>query len=267
MLSRSRSVWKNSDSCSLQNNLLGLKIEVMLQQCSLSITLWVALLLGTSYFAAKASPLEEAYPMRRDTGLPFPTLKSRQDNHETFRPQEDYEYMLSALDTMQHQYFNGCTWPAAIDWTASVMETYISSVLITLSSSSSYQVPSNGVNGLFSSDKNQEQLIETYFNQVVNFYYAQHAQSLTAQANDDMLWTVLGWLEAVKFIKVHSALHYSSGSSSFYGEQYVADFAHRARLFYDLASQGYDNVLCGGGIDWNPHLTPYKNTITNSLYV
>ncbi|KAI9712450.1 MAG: hypothetical protein M1820_001663 [Bogoriella megaspora] len=198
------------------------------------------------------------------------SVRRRQSNSQAFNSSETHEHFLAALDTMQHQYFNGCTWPAAIDWTAAVTQTYLASAMITLSSATPYQVLAGGARNLEGSAASTEALIERYFKQINNFYYAQHAQALTAEAYDDMQWVVLGWLEAIKFIDVHSQLHYQEGrnaSGDYLGKSRISDFAHRARLFYDLASQGYSTTLCGGGMDWNPNELPYKNAITNELYI
>ena len=201
-----------------------------------------------------------------------PPLSGIQSDNQSFIPAGDYDYLLSALDTMQYQYFNGCTWPTSIDWTAAVLQTYLASSLISISSSTSYSVSSLGSNTLSGQANFTNSLVTRYFDQLVNFYYAQHAQSLTTQKYDDMQWVVLGWLEAVKFVNVHTKLHYSSASSAtpsvnFSGKAYIRDFAHRARLFYDLASQGYSTNLCGGGMVWDSTDTPYKNAVTNELYV
>lgn len=52
-----------------------------------------------------------------------------------------------------------------------------------------------------------------------------------------------------------------------HGNQFVPGYAHRARVFYDLAARGYDTTYCGGGMVWNPSLGPYKNAITNELFI
>lgn len=90
-----------------------------------------------------------------------------------------------------------------------------------------------------------------------------------------MLWVVLGWLESMKFIKTHSRLYDSLAIPDsneeqhelWHGNQFVSGYAHRARVFYDLAARGYDSKYCGGGMTWNPFLGPYKNAITNELFI
>ncbi|TGO59387.1 hypothetical protein BCON_0045g00500 [Botryotinia convoluta] len=168
--------------------------------------------------------------------------------------------MLSALDVLQGDYF--ATWqgiyPTGIDWTSAVIGTYVAGALTTITKSFSE----------LSSPKTNENILNKYFTEVIGFYFGQDAFSLRQQAYDDMLWVVLGWLDTVKFIDLHSELHYSNDSQpEWYGQQYKPAFAHRARLFWELASQGWDTTLCGGGMIWSPYLTPYKNAITNELYI
>ncbi|PQE20408.1 Six-hairpin glycosidase protein [Rutstroemia sp. NJR-2017a BBW] len=168
--------------------------------------------------------------------------------------------MISALDVLQGDYF--ATWqglyPTGIDWTSAVIGTYVSAALTTLTKSFAY----------LSSPSTNENTINKYFSEVIGFYFGQDAFSLRTQAYDDMLWVVLGWLETIKFIDLHSNLHYSNASQpEWYGKQYIPAFAHRARMFWELASQGWDTTLCGGGMIWSPYLTPYKNAITNELYI
>jgi hypothetical protein len=81
---------------------------------------------------------------------------------------------------------------------------------------------------------------------------------------------VLGWLEATQFIEGHSATHYAPdelGGKEWHASQFLPAFAHRARVFYELAEEGWDWRLCGGGMNWNPRLLPYKNAITNQLFI
>jgi hypothetical protein len=180
---------------------------------------------------------------------------------------------------MQDEYFQPWIgeWPSAIDWTAAVMGSHVSGALATLSKSL----------GLYQLDddegyKLRENTIDLYFSQVVGSYYGQNALSIRHQAFDDMLWVVLGWLDTTQFIDLHTASYHQRGSQStgmgegipeilrnqtWHGNTWVPAFAHRARVFWELASKGWDYVLCGGGMTWNPRLEPYKNAITNELYI
>ncbi|CAK7271824.1 hypothetical protein SEPCBS57363_004820 [Sporothrix epigloea] len=182
---------------------------------------------------------------------------------------------LEALRVMQDDYFEPWLglWPKAIDWTAAVMGTHVAGALSSLSLGLSAE---DGI-------KEKENLITVYFSQLLSYYFGQDAFSIRNEAYDDMLWVVLGWLETVQFIDYHTTLYRQStaedGSSlnrlrpgllrnqSWHGNLWTPAFSHRARIFWDIASQGWDNKLCGGGMTWNPRLEPYKNAITNELFI
>lgn len=181
--------------------------------------------------------------------------------------------LLEALDVMQSNFFQLWlgTWPDAIEWTAAVMGTQISASLNALTRSTDY----NGLHGLSTLASNttiDENLVNRYFSHLLAFYFGENSFALRGQAYDDMLWVVLGWLEAIKLINVHSDLHYTSAEGTeplegWYAKQFIPSFAHRVRIFYELASKGWDISLCGGGMIWSPYLAPYKNAITNQLYI
>ncbi|KAL8776250.1 MAG: hypothetical protein Q9213_008340 [Squamulea squamosa] len=195
-------------------------------------------------------------------------------------PSDTFNALLQALDVMQSHFYTiwQGQWPNAIDWTAAVMGTQVSATLAAMSETWQYCTKSH--HGLSMQDHERENTINRYFTQIASFYFGENAFSLRTQAYDDMLWVVLGWLESIKFINLHSNLHHAviynvnpnvrasePNSSVWYADQFIPQFAHRARLFYDLASNGWDTSLCGGGMTWNPHLAPYKNAITNQLYI
>ncbi|KAJ4363914.1 hypothetical protein N0V83_009366 [Neocucurbitaria cava] len=126
-----------------------------------------------------------------------------------------------------------------------------------------------------------ENEINKYFAQITSYYFGEDHFAIRLQAFDDMLWVVLGWIEAANFVSVHSETHYSPagtgefeeeqpgwrGSKEWHARQFIPAFAHRARVFYELAETGWDWRLCGGGMTWNPRLLPYKNAITNQLFI
>lgn len=175
---------------------------------------------------------------------------------------------------MQKQYFSLWLgkWTTAIDWTAAVMGTYVSATLSSLSNSIDYIMP-----GTFDSNRKMDieaQMVENeinkYFGQSAAFYYGEDAFAIRLQAYDDILWVVLGWLESIQFIESHSKKHYATSGvedGEWHAQQFIPVFAHRARVFYELAEKGWDWRLCGGGLTWNPRLLPYKNAITNELFI
>jgi len=170
---------------------------------------------------------------------------------------------IEALDVLQEAYYEVWQgiWPTSIDWTSAVIGTYVASALSTLSEYASSES--------LESAEYTENLINKYFSQLVGSYFGQDVFALRQEAYDDMLWVVLEWLEAIKFIYAHSVRQYQSSAGQFrwHGAQYIPAFAHRARIFWDLASVGWDTKLCSGGMIWSPYLTPYKNAITNELYI
>ncbi|KAJ8118946.1 hypothetical protein OPT61_g146 [Boeremia exigua] len=183
----------------------------------------------------------------------------------------------NGLEAMQSSYFS--IWlgkyTTAIDWTAAVMATHVSATLASLSRSLAYTIP-----GTFDKSTNlgvEAQMVENeinkYFGQVLTYYFGEDHFAIRLQAYDDILWVVLGWLESIQTIEGHSASHYGSSlhgdskTSEWHARQFIPAFAHRARVFYELAEQGWDWRLCGGGMTWNPRLLPYKNAITNQLFI
>ncbi|SPO06542.1 related to glycosyl hydrolase [Cephalotrichum gorgonifer] len=188
------------------------------------------------------------------------------------------EMAYNALVTMQREFWDpqSKTWPTAIDWTAAFIHTAFTGMTDTLSMASDES---------FANMNEDEVLktVETYFNQIVDFYSGQNAASLRGQAFDDMLWVVLGWLESTSFIKSHSDLHYSGDDDRVssrlrrrialvsrawqQGNEWMGAFGLRAREFWDLARVGWGEDLCGGGMRWSPHLLVYKNAITNQLWI
>ncbi|RMD43030.1 hypothetical protein DV735_g2131, partial [Chaetothyriales sp. CBS 134920] len=175
--------------------------------------------------------------------------------------------VLDALKAMQDTYFDlsVATWPAAIDWTAAVLGTQVSAALWSIVSSLTNDLPRESCAELLSA----QNLIDTYFSHAFMFYFGENAFGLRNQAYDDMLWVVLGWLERLKFTEMFSHKHWrasSQASTAWYGLGINPLAAHRARIFYELASKSWDESLCGGGCIWNPYLTPYKNAITNELF-
>lgn len=189
-------------------------------------------------------------------------------------PLNPLEELHHALETMQTHFFQLWlgTWPSAIDWTAAVMGTHLSASLYSLTRSLEYVLPGTLSSAASDEAERVENEINKYFSQSVAYYFGENAFAIRTQAYDDMLWVVLGWLESIKFIHLHNSKHYpttkdSVGEGAWYGTQFEPQFAHRARIFYDLAAKGWDTTLCGGGMIWSPHLGPYKNAITNELYI
>ncbi|WEW58937.1 hypothetical protein PRK78_004405 [Emydomyces testavorans] len=201
-------------------------------------------------------------------------------------PRGTLKWMLDAINVMQSNYFViwQAKWPSASDWTAAVMGTQVSATISAISSTlddilrrDSRATVAGGCDDPDSQPFNAlayENLIDYYYQQTTAFWYGEDFFGLRLQAYDDMLWVVLEWLESIKFQNQHSELHYPSHLNSrdtllefWHGNQFKVPAAHRSRVFYDLAAKGWDNTLCEGGMIWSPWLTPYKNAITNELFI
>ncbi|KAI5243472.1 hypothetical protein E4T42_07309 [Aureobasidium subglaciale] len=164
-----------------------------------------------------------------------------------------FRHVIDALDVMQSNFFELWigTWPSAIDWTGAVTNTIVSSAIGSIARAS------NETEG-----DDYSKTINKYFSHNAAYYFGEDAFSIRNEAYDDILWVVLGWLESIRTIEYRN-----STDPFWHGTQFIPAFSHRARLFWDLASKGWDTDLCGGGMLWNPRLLPYKNTITNQLFI
>lgn len=169
------------------------------------------------------------------------------DPHTT--KHSDLDNVAAALATLQDRFFSlaSGTYPTGIDWTRAVVGTLLAASTASLSAS----VPHRA-------------LSDHYLSQLIAFFYGQDDVGLKQQAFDDILWVVLQWLEAVKTIDARVALF---PESAWTGAEWRAPFAQRALEFYTLAETGWDTLLCGGGMVWSPWLEPYKNAVTNELFV
>ncbi|KAK7431243.1 hypothetical protein QQZ08_002284 [Neonectria magnoliae] len=190
------------------------------------------------------------------------------------------DYAVEALAVLQDQYFQPdyATWPSAIDWTAAVAGTVIAGMLTTLSKSLASIELTSGTDW-----KAKENLISSYYAQLVGSYFGQDVLSIRGQAYDDILWVALGWVEAIKFVTTHTDLHYPRSESNevgpgsglrgvmeslpWHGHNWYSSFAHRSRIFWNLGAHGWETKFCNGGMVWNPRLNPYKNAITNELWI
>lgn len=186
------------------------------------------------------------------------------------------EESLDILQTMQHDYFAPWlgTWPTAIDWTAAVMGTHVSGALTSISRNLDL-LPTHDATAVGA----KENLVTLFFSQVLSFYFGQDHFAIRNEAYDDILWVVLGWLETIQFINLHTSLTSAQvmqsmseylgtvGFDQWHGNIWIPAFAHRTRIFWNLAKAGWDWDLCGGGMTWNPRLEPYKNAITNELFI
>ncbi|RFU81634.1 glycoside hydrolase family 76 [Trichoderma arundinaceum] len=213
-----------------------------------------------------------------DSFLPFAAQTSASKSANT----EILEDAYSALAVLQNEYYQigRGTWPSAIDWTAAVTETVVSGMLSTLTKSLSLIVPGTTPRV----QQEQENLISSVYDQVIGYLFEQDIVAIRDEAFDDILWVVLGWIEATNFARAHDRLHFHQTNRNlndtlptdvhvaleslpWRGTAWISSFQSRAQTFWLLGSQGWDTTLCHGGMIWNPRLEPYKNAITNELYI
>lgn len=222
---------------------------------------WAAVLASAMAVSA-ASPWSTLPLQRKDT--------SRNDAPTALPDSDVFHDMFMALSDMQDAYFQRWlgTWPEGIDWTRAVVNTHVAATLRTISDELELARPAQPAECA----TRKEELVAGYFADVIAYYFGEDAFALRNQAYDDMLWVVLGWLESIRFVDEHGRLLSSvasarPGAETWYGSRWMPAFAHRARIFWELAAKGWDTTLCGGGMLWNPRLMPYKNAVTNQLFI
>ncbi|KAF3314002.1 hypothetical protein TWF173_005108 [Orbilia oligospora] len=210
----------------------------LLRLCVLPITIF------TAPSSTTQIPLSPQFVEHRRSGI---TLNSTIGS-------EPLRYLIHSFETLQSVFFSPerGDYPSAIDWTAAVVQTHAVSALHSILLS---PLPKNETLNI----------IDIYFPDIISFYHTQNVGSLKFQAYDDMLWVVLGWLAGVRFLDAYYYLFPESYNPDFY--TYRMDFALRAREFWVYAEKGWDELFCDGGMIWNPNLQPYKNAITNELFI
>lgn len=104
---------------------------------------------------------------------------SRDDFSPPRADDEVLEDAYEALEVLQDEFFDADfgTWTSAIDWTGAVVETVVTGMLTTLTKSLK-NVSSDGV---VDSWKAKENLLSSYFAEVINSYYGQDILSLRGE--------------------------------------------------------------------------------------
>ncbi|KAK5119260.1 hypothetical protein LTR85_007874 [Meristemomyces frigidus] len=157
-------------------------------------------------------------------------------------------------------FWNGTYWPKTIQWIGAFLNTLVAASDRSLTNA--LEEYHGDVAGTHSSLKSIQAEIAKYFSDIEAYYGDEDVIQIFGAAYDDAQWVVLEWLEAIRFIN-----QYDGYAQSLLGQADVARFAHRAHIFYNIVQNQFDTSLCGGGITWNPALAPYKNAITNELFI
>lgn len=117
--------------------------------------------------------------------IPGSFLNFNLDEHEYPNPElETLDHAFNALEVLQREYFDTSfgTWPDAIDWTAAVAETVMTGMLTTLTKSLS-TIEFDGDWEGNERWKAIENLISSYYAQVVASYFGQDILSIRGQVN------------------------------------------------------------------------------------
>ncbi|KAL2125456.1 hypothetical protein VTJ04DRAFT_1821 [Mycothermus thermophilus] len=224
---------------------------------------WAAVLAAA---ACTASPS----PPRPEPRIRLDTTKDESSNNDDL---DVLGLMSSALTTMQDRYFERWigTWPEGIDWTRAVVNTHLVAALRTITDELPRQ--NRTVEDRECTITGTHHLISGYFADVIAYYFGENAFEIRHEAYDDMLWVVLSWLESIQFVKEHgdllsgTGMGFTSSLLAWYGDRWAPAFAHRSRIFWELAARGWDDKYCDGGMFWSPRGLPYKNAVTNELFI
>jgi hypothetical protein len=164
------------------------------------------------------------------------------------------------LTTMQNTYWNGTYWPTTIQWIGAFLDTLLAA------SDRSFTNVLMEYNGTLPGSNTTALTIRSeilqYSSDIEGYYGDEDTIQIFGAAYDDAQWVVLEWLEAIKFIRQYDAYGICD-----LGQKDITSFAHRAHIFYNIVQDKFNTSTCDGGLTWNPALAPYKNAITNELFV
>lgn len=170
-----------------------------------------------------------------------------------------YEFQNALASMQDTSFWSGYDWDS-IQWISAFLNTLLGA---TDRSLTEILVEYDGnIPGSYISGPTIDGEISRYYSQMKAFYGSEDTVQIFDAAYDDAQWVVLEWIEAIKFVNEYE--EYNSGSRS---QDDIRRFAHRAHVFYNIVQNEFDTSLCGGGITWNPALEPYKNAITNQLFM
>lgn len=125
-------------------------------------------------------------PDNCETQLPDSLFRPTSSASAEYRPRGSdlagpnvLEDVFEALEVLQREYYdaNYGTWPSAIDWTAAVTQTVLTGTLSTFSKSAKYL---GGVNDWVA----KENLISSFFAQVVGSYFGQDILSIRGEVSE-----------------------------------------------------------------------------------
>jgi hypothetical protein len=224
----------------------------------ITVSLLIHNMLSSRTIAALAATYSVTFALPRPAGEDN-TLSPDMSNPDDSAAHWFYEFQ-DALATMQGSpFWTGYNWKS-IQWTSAFFDALLGA---TVRSLTEVLVEYDGnIPGSYISGATIDGEISQYFGEIKTFYGSEDTAQIFGAAYDDAQWVVLEWLEAIRFIDEYDA--YNSGSRN---QGDIRHFAHRAHVFYNIVQNQFDTSLCGGGLTWNPKLQPYKNAITNELFM
>jgi hypothetical protein len=231
--------------------------RVLLSLITISILIYN--MLSSRNIAALAATYSVTFALPRPAGDDTPLLPSDIDGSDNSAAHWFYEFQ-DALPTLQGSpFWSGYDWKS-IQWTSAFLDTLLGASVRSLTE---ILVEYDGnIPGSYISGPTIDGEISQYFMETKTFFVSEDTVQIFGAAYDDAQWVVLEWLEAIRFVNEYDS--YNSGSRS---QDDIRHFAHRAHVFYNIVQNEFDTTLCGGGVTWNPALQPYKNAITNELFM
>lgn len=217
----------------------------------------------TTAALATAISLTSALPIPVDGETAVPQQQGSQpwqtSNSDNSAGHWLYE-LVDAVATMQAPpYWSGYNWKS-IQWISAFLNTLLSATdrsLTEILAEHDGNLPGSSI-----SAPTIDSEISKYYTEIKSFLDGEDTEQIFGAAYDDAQWVVLEWMEAIKFLNEYDAYNNSTRSLDD-----VRKYAHRAHVFYNLVQNEFDTSTCGGGITWNPALEPYKNAITNELFM
>ncbi|EME81187.1 glycoside hydrolase family 76 protein, partial [Pseudocercospora fijiensis CIRAD86] len=163
------------------------------------------------------------------------------------------EKTQDAIATLQSTFFNGTYYPGTLQWINALVKGTFTTGLATYN---------GNIPGAQTTAAEIQNNIQKYYSQIEAYYGGEDTIQIFDAAYDDAQWVVLEWLEVIRFLA-----QYNADTQSNLGQSNIANYAHRAHIFYNIVQDKFDTSQCDGGLTWNPTLATYKNAITNELFV
>ena len=133
-------------------------------------------LLGVAAVVDRPQAMASTMEVEQPSPTSFLGFEPQVQDGDACSQSQALEDMFNALQVLQKDYYNTDygTWPTAIDWTAAFAQTLLSGTLTTLTESLRIFEPSTRF-------EQKENLLMTYFHQVVGSYFGQDTLSVRGE--------------------------------------------------------------------------------------